>query len=146
MRSKEMNKYDFSAFDNVNTKGINLSDLSNEELSVLYRQAEYCQAMTDADTGRMREIVSEDMVFTHMSGRQQTRDEYFDDIAKGRLSYHTIGIENPKIRTCGDRAEITFTSVLDANAYGAKGVFRMTGTHYYELRDSEWIAVNRLED
>lgn len=138
-----MNKYDFSAFDKVNIRGINLSGLSDGELSVLYRQAEYCQAMTDADTSRMREIVSEDMVFTHMSGRQQTRDEYFDDIAKGRLDYHTIGIENPKIRTYGDRAEITFTSVLDANAYGAKGVFRMSGTHHYELRDSEWVAVNR---
>ena len=138
-----MNKCDFSTFDNVNITGINLSDLSHEELSVLYRQAEYCQAMTDADTARMREIVSEDMIFTHMSGRQQTREEYFADIANGRLNFLTIGIDDPCITVNGDIAEITYTSVLNANAYGARGTFRITGTHRYELREGEWIVVNR---
>lgn len=38
--------------------------------------------------------------------------------------------------------EITFTSVLYANAYGATGTYRMNGTHHYELRDGNWIAVN----
>ena len=33
-------------------------------------------------------------------------------------------------------------SVLNANAYGARGTYRMKGTHYYEKRDGEWIAVN----
>ena len=37
---------------------------------------------------------------------------------------------------------ITFTSVLNANAYGARGTFRMKGTHHYKKRDGEWIAVN----
>jgi len=37
--------------------------------------------MTDADIDTMRELVSEDAVFTHMSGRQQTREEYFADVA-----------------------------------------------------------------
>ena len=98
--------------------------------------------MTDADIETMREIVSEDMVFTHMSGMRQTREQYFADIAAGRLKYYTIGIEDPRINVDGDRAEITFTSVLNANAYGARGTFRMKGTHHYEKRDGVWIAVN----
>lgn len=137
----EMN-YDFSVFTNVEITGADLSVFSDEELSILYRQAQYCQAMTDADIVTMREIVSEDMVFTHMSGMQQTREQYFADIAAGRLRYFTIGIENPRISVNKDKAEITFTSVLNANAYGARGIFRMKGTHHYENRDGEWIAVN----
>lgn len=43
----------------------------------------------------------------------------------------------------GDSASITFTSVLNANAYGARGTFRMKGAHHYERRDGEWITVNR---
>ena len=137
----EMN-FDFSVFRNVEITGADLSSLSDEELSVLYRQAQYCQAMTDADLETMREIVSEDMIFTHMSGMQQTREQYFDDIAAGRLRYFTIGIENPRISVNEDKAEITSTSVLNANAYGARGTFCMKGTHHYENRDGEWIAVN----
>ncbi len=141
--NETMQDYDFSVFTNVEITGIDLSTLNQKESSVLYRQAEYCQAMTDADIDTMREIVSEDMIFTHMSGRQQTREEYFADIANGSLRYFTIGIENPSITIERDIAEITYTSVLNANAYGARGTYRMTGTHRYERRDGEWIAVNR---
>lgn len=113
------------------------------ELSVLYAQARYCQAMTDADIDTMRELVSEDMVFTHMSGRKQTREEYFADVADGSLNYFTIGIENPVIEADGDKARITYTSVLNADAYGARGTYRIKGTHHYALRDGSWILVNR---
>ncbi len=134
--------YDFSVFSNVEISGTNISSLHDEELAVLYRQAQYCQAMTDADTETMREIVSEDMIFTHMSGMQQTREQYFADITAGRLKYYTIGIENPRISVNQDKAEITFTSVLNANAYGARGTFRMKGTQFFEKRDGAWTAVN----
>lgn len=137
-----MGKYDFSKFTNVEIIGADIDDLTDEEQSVLYRQAEYCQAMTDADIDKMREIMSEDMIFTHMSGRQQTREEYFSDIKRGRLKYYTIGIDSPAVEVNGDKATVTFTSVLNANAYGARGTFRMGGTHSYEKRNGAWIAVN----
>ena len=134
----EVMEYDFKRFSNVNITGIDISSLSKEELAVLYAQARYCQAMTDADIDTMRELVSEEMVFTHMSGRQQTRDEYFADVADGSLDYFTIGIADPVIKADGDKAQITYTSVLNANAYGARGTFRMKGTHHYEKREGTW--------
>ena len=135
-------KYDFSVFMNVSITGADIAALSDDELSVLYVQARYCQAMTDDDIDVMRQIVSEDMTFTHMSGLKQTREEYFADIADCSLRYFTIGIENPVIRVNGSKATVTFTSVLNANAYGARGTYRMIGTHHYEMRGGEWIAVN----
>ncbi len=135
--------YDFRQLSNVNITGIDLNSLDDEELAILYAQARYCQAMTNADIDTMRELVSEDMLFTHMSGRQQTREEYFADVADRSLNYFTIGIADPVIKVDGDKAQITYTSVLNANAYGARGTYRMKGTHYYELRDDCWIAVNK---
>lgn len=138
-----MKAYDFSDFPNVELIGVDLSALDDEQLAVLYQQARYCQAMTDADTDTLREIVSPDAVFTHMSGRQQTREEYFADIESGALRYYTIGIDHPTVEVDGDAASITYTSVLNANAYGARGTFRMTGKHWFEKRDGAWISVNR---
>ena len=140
-----MKAYDFTVFTNVKITGIELDSLTKEELSVLYQAARYCQAMTDKDIETMREIVSEDMIFTHMSGMQQTREEYFADVADGSLTYYTIGMENPEIEINGDYATVTYTAALNANAYGARGTFRMKGTHYYQRIDGEWIAVNRPE-
>ena len=137
-----MAEYDFSVFTNVELIGADLSEMSDDQLSVLYQQARYCQAMTEADTDTLREIVSEDAVFTHMSGRQQTREEYFADIENGSLRYFTIGIDSPVVEVDGDMASVTYTSVLNANAYGARGTYRMGGTHWFEKQDGSWISVN----
>ena len=140
---ESVRNFDFSVFTNVEISGIDIDTLNRDELEVLYTQARYCQAMTDADIDTMRELVSEDTIFTHMSGMQQTREEYFADVANGRLRYFTIGIENPEIKVDEDKARITYTSILNANAYGARGTYRMKGTHVYEKRDGAWISVNR---
>ena len=49
------------------------------------------------------------------------------------------------VKVDGDMAMVTYTSALTANAYGARGTFRMKGTHYYQRIDGEWITVNRPE-
>ena len=140
-----MTDYDFTVFTNVEITGIDLNTLTKEELDLLYQAARYCQAMTDKDIDTMREIVSEDMKFVHMSGMTQTREEYFADVAGGRLTYYAIGMEDPMVEIDGDLAAVTYTAALTANAYGAKGTFRMKGTHWYQRIDGEWIAVNRPE-
>ncbi len=144
-REENMTDFDFSAFNNVKITGINTSVLTDEEQAVLYQQARYCQAMTEADTETMREITSPDMIFTHMSGRQQTREEYFADITDGNLQYFTIGIENPVVNINGSYASVSYTSVLNANAYGAGGTYRIDGTHWYEKQNENWIACNTPE-
>lgn len=132
--------YDFSEFTNVKITGLDPAALTVEEQAVLYQQARYCQAMTDADTDTLRELVPENATFTHMSGRQQTREEYFADIESGALRYFTIGIEDPMVTVEDSRATVTFTSVLNANAYGARGTYRMPGTHHWALRDGVWLV------
>ena len=139
--TEEMN-YDFDAFEKVKISGIDLSKLSKEETSVLYVQAMYCEAMCDADIDTMTKIVAEDTTYTHMTGRVQNREEYFADVKSGALTYYTIGIKDPKIEVDEDEAAITYTSVLNANAYGARGTFHMKGTHHYQKREGDWVLVN----
>lgn len=130
-------------FTNIEVMGIDIDSLTEEQMEILLLQARYCQAMTDADTDAMRELVSEDMTYTHMSGKTQTREEYFADIENGSLDYFTIGIEDPVIAVNGDNATIEYTSVLNANAYGARGTFHMRGIHHYEKRNGSWILSNK---
>ncbi|MBQ6374594.1 MAG: nuclear transport factor 2 family protein [Clostridia bacterium] len=141
----EMNSRDFTVFTRVTLTGIDIDALDADERSVLHQAARYCQAMTEADIDTMRGIVSEDMTFTHMSGRTQTREEYFADVADGSLTYYAIGMKDPVVEVDGDTAMVTYTAALTADAYGARGTFRMKGTHWYQRIDGEWIAVNRPE-
>ena len=134
--------YDFSRLTNIRITGVDLSELSREELAVLYCWAEYNQAMTDADIDTLRRLVPEDMTFRHMSGRTQTREEYFADIADGSLNYITTELKNPVITVDGDHAVITCTTVLTANAYGASGSWPFTGTRSFEKRGGAWMLAN----
>ncbi len=136
-------RLDLSSFKNVKITGINVEALADDEMEVLYTQCRYCQAMVDANIDVLKEIVPPDVTFTHMTGMKQTRDEYFEDIKNGELNYYNIGIENPKIVVRGSDATITYTSVLDANAYGAKGVYRMNGTHRFKKVNGKWYSANR---
>lgn len=138
----EQTVMDFSAFTNVTITGTDISALSADEQAVLYQQARYCQAMTEADTDTLSEIVASDKIFTHMSGRQQSKEEYLADIADGSLRYFTVGIENPVIEINGNYASVKYTSVLNANAYGATGTYRINGTHWFEMQAGVWIACN----
>ena len=135
-------RLDLSVFKNVKITGIDVDALTDNEMEVLYTQSKYCQAMVDADIDTMKEIVPADVTFTHVSGMKQTRDEYFEDIKNGALNYYNIGIENPKIVVRENDATITYTSVLDANAYGAKGVYRMQGGHKFNKIGGKWYSAN----
>ena len=134
---KDMSRYDFTVFPNVTITGIDISSLNETELAILYAQARYCQAMTNADIDTMRELVAEDMIYTHMSGKQQTREEYFADIADGRLRYFTIGIADPVIQADGEKGSITYTSVLNADAYGARGTYRIPAQRRYAIHNQQ---------
>ena len=137
-----MQRYKIADYPSVEVTGADPAALPPAEREILLCQMAYCQAMTDADTTRMAALTAPDLTYTHMSGRQQTRDEYFADVAGGRLRYYTIGIDHPYIQVTGDTARITYTAVLNANAYGARGTFRMGGTHWYEKREGTWLLVN----
>lgn len=139
----DMKTFTFPDFPNVTVTGLDPDSLGGEEKAVLYAQARYCEAMTEADIDTLRLLTDEDKTYTHMSGLTQSREEYFADIADGSLTYYSIGMENPAVSVDGDRAQVTYTAALNANAYGARGTFRMMGTHIWEKRDGNWISVDR---
>ena len=139
----DMKNYTFPDFPNVTVTGLDPDNLGEEEKAVLHAQARYCEAMTEADIDTLRALTDEGKTYTHMSGLTQSREEYFADIAVGSLTYYSIGMENPVVSVEGDRAEVTYTAALNANAYGARGTFRMKGTHHWEKRDGSWISVDR---
>ena len=138
----DMKTYTFPEFPNVTVTGMDPDSLGEAEKAVLYAQARYCEAVTEADIDTLRALTDEGKTYTHMSGLTQSREEYFADIADGSLTYDSIGMEHPVVSVEGDHAEVTYTAALNANAYGAKGTFRMRGTHHWERRDGSWISVD----
>ena len=71
-----------------------INNLTSEEEIILNRYKEMQQAMVDKDIDKLNSIVKVGTTFTHMSGRTQTREEYFEDIRNGALDYQSYTIKS----------------------------------------------------
>jgi hypothetical protein len=124
-------------------KDDNISNLTNDEEIVLNRYKEIQQAIVDKDIDKLNKIVKDGTTFTHMSGRTQTKEEYFEDIKTGVLDYQSYRVENPKVTIEGNKAILKARVTLTANAYGAQGTYPFNVSAYFEKVDGEWLYTNK---
>lgn len=116
--------------------------MTDDKQAVLSAFEAMQQAMIDKDVETMGSLVTEDKTFTHMSGRVQTKEEFFDEIADGTLNYYSYKIENPEITIDGDRAMLTADTTLTAKVYGISGSWTLyTKAHFIKVED-KWIQCN----
>ena len=117
-------------------------DTAMEEQRVIARYQAVQQAMIDRDIDTLDAIILDGTTFTHMSGKTQTKDEYFADIRDGRLDYQSYTMTNAKVVIDGDDATLTCRVVLTANAYGAQGSWPFNVTAHLVRIDGEWYMTN----
>ena len=124
-------------------KDNSISNLTNEEEMVLNRYKEMEQAMVDKDVNKLDKIVKDGTTFTHMSGKTQTKEEYFENIKTEALDYQSYTIENPSVSIDGNKAILKARVTLTANAYGAQGTYPFNVSAYFEKVDGEWLYTNK---
>ena len=120
-----------------------VNNLSSEEQEILNRYKEMQQAMIDKDIDKLNKIVKDGTTFTHMSGKTQTKEEYFEDIRRGSLDYQSYTIEDPKVTIDGNKAILKARVTLTANAYGAQGTYPFNVSAYFEKINGEWLYTNK---
>ena len=124
-------------------KDNDIGNTTNEEEIVLNRYKEMQQAMIDKDIDKLNKIVKDGTTFTHMSGKNQTKEEYFEDIKTGALDYQSYTIENSSVSIEENKAILKARVTLTANAYGAQGTYPFNVSAYFEKVDGEWLYTNK---
>ena len=114
----------------------------NEEEKVLAAYEAMQQAMIDKDIDKLDRIVKDGTTFTHMSGKTQTKEEYFGEIADGTLNYYRYKIENGKINVSGNIATLSADVTLTAKVYGTSGSWTLPVNAHFEKINNEWIYTN----
>ena len=109
----------------------------NEEEKVLAAHEAMQQAMIDKDIDKLDRIVKDGTTFTHMSGKTQTKEEYFGEIADGTLNYYRYKIENGKINVSGNTATLSADVTLTAKVYGKSGACKLPVNAHIEKINNE---------
>ena len=100
------------------------------------------QAMIDKDIDALDRIVKDGTIFTHMSGKKQTKAEYFGEIADGTLNYYRYQIKNCEIIVNGDNAVLTADVTLTAKVYGMSGSWTLPVNAHFEKIHNDWLYTN----
>ena len=100
------------------------------------------QAMIDKDIGTLDRLYLEGTTFTHMSGKKQTKAEFFGEIADGTLNYYAYDIQNPEITVDGDEAALSASVTLKAKVYGSSGSWTLPVRAHFTKINGQWIAHN----
>ena len=123
-------------------EGLGMNRANTEEATVLAAYEVIQQAMIDKDIETLDRAFLDGTVFTHMSGKQQTKEEFFREIADGTLNYYAYAIHDPKITVNGDEAMLTASVTLTAKVYGASGDWTLPVNARFTKIDGVWYSHN----
>ena len=98
-------------------------------------------AMIEKDQTAMERYFDKNLIFTHMSGKKQTREEFIGEIMDGTLNYFKVDTKDYSIRVDGDTAQMKVTHTLTAKVYGISGSWTMSGENTYKKRGGIWVRI-----
>lgn len=118
------------------------NNLNEEEKEVLDIFITWQRAMIDKDIDTLDKLSLEGTTFTHMSGKVQTKEEYFKEIEDGTLNYYKSEINNPVVSINEDSAILKANVTLTANVYGASGSWTLPVNAYFKKVNGTWYYGN----
>ncbi|MBQ1644472.1 MAG: nuclear transport factor 2 family protein [Treponema sp.] len=65
--------------------------------------------MHEKDRAAMERYFDKNLIFTHMSGKKQTREEFIGEIMDGTLNYFKVDTKDYSISVNGDTANFSIT-------------------------------------
>ena len=115
--------------------------MTTEEKEVYSAYEAINNAMIEKDRAAMERYFDKDLIFTHMSGKKQTREEFIGEIMDGMLNYFKVDTKDYSINVDGDTARMKVTHTLTAKVYGISGSWTLGGENTYKKRSGIWVRV-----
>lgn len=115
--------------------------MTTEEKEVYAAYVAINKAMIEKDRAAMERYFDKNLIFTHMSGKKQTREEFIGEIMDGTLNYFKVDTKDYSISVNGDTAHMKVTHTLTAKVYGISGSWTLGGENTYKKRNGIWVRV-----
>lgn len=99
-------------------------------------------AMMSRDIPALRDILADDLTYTHSSGQLETKEQLLESIASGSFQYLAILPEGSfRVRMYGDAAVVTGQGTFRVRAGGEERSLKLRFTDVYVSRDGRWQMV-----
>jgi formylglycine-generating enzyme required for sulfatase activity/ketosteroid isomerase-like protein len=97
------------------------------------------RAMVASDTRTLASMLTDDFHLVHMTGYDQPRAEWLAHIESGQMRYHDSAEEEVVIKVDGSQATLRGRNRVNANIWGARGIWPLQLDIDLSLRDGRWL-------
>jgi len=98
-------------------------------------------AMGQKDVKTLNELLSDDLVYTHSSARQDTKQTLIAAMESGKTVYTSVVPSEVKAQDCGDAVGLTGVARISVNSGGKPNSFGVRFTDVYANKGGRWQMV-----
>ena len=104
-----------------------------------------CNASISKDINKLNEILSDDYILVHMTGMNQSKQDYINSVINGELKYYEVIHESIDINIDGDRAKVIGKTKTLASPFGiSKSWWRLKQELTIEKIDGKWLITKSV--
>ncbi len=98
-------------------------------------------AMAERDIDKLKEILADDLIYTHSSARLDTKQSLIGAMQSGATVYTAIEPSEVVAQDLGDAVVLTGVAAISVNAGGKPNSFRVRFTDVYANKGGQWQMV-----
>ncbi|MBO0422794.1 nuclear transport factor 2 family protein [Enterococcus plantarum] len=113
-----------------------------QQIIRIYRQEN--QAMVEKDLPILEKILSDDMHLIHMTGYDQSKKEWLEQIKNEQMCYFSSEEESiHDLKIEGNKASFIGQNKVDARIYGSRNIWNLEMNMMFEKKAGAWLIVRQ---
>jgi hypothetical protein len=98
-------------------------------------------AMAQKDVAALKTMLCKGLVYTHSSGRQDTKQSLIEGMESGSTVYTSMEPSEVKAQDLGNAVVLTGVAAISVNSKGKPNSFRVRFTDVYENQNGTWRMI-----
>jgi ketosteroid isomerase-like protein len=99
------------------------------------------RAMAEKDVATLRDLLADDLIYTHSSARLDTKQSLIGAMESGATVYTAVEPSDVKAQVCGDAVVLTGMARISVTSNGKPNSFGVRFTDVYANRGGAWQMV-----
>src|SRR5262245_19342245 len=115
--------------------------MAGNEQMIIELDKKRMSAMAQKDVDSLKKMLCKGLVYTHSSGRQDTKDSLLKGMETGTTVYTSMVPSEVKAQDLGNAVVLTGVAAISVNSNGKPNSFRVRFTDVYENQNGTWRMV-----
>ena len=115
--------------------------MAGNEQMIIELDKKRMTAMAQKDVAALKNMICKGLVYTHSSGRQDTKQSLLEGMESGSTVYTSMVPSDVKAQDLGNAVVLTGVAAISVDSRGKTNSFRVRFTDVYENQNGTWRMI-----